>query len=111
MAATPANTSALRVEWLGTVPYGAALERQREAVEERRRGGPDRLLLLEHPAVITLGRSAKPENLRASRAELARRGVVRELLILPAVAIRDNHGAARARRGTPGRGRAGSWRS
>jgi len=75
MEATPANTSALRVEWLGTVPYGAALERQREAVEERRRGGPDRLLLLEHPAVITLGRSAKPENLRASRAELARRGV------------------------------------
>lgn len=63
------------VEWLGTVPYGAAIERQREAVEERRRGGPDRLLLLEHPPVITLGRSAKPENLRASREELARRGV------------------------------------
>jgi lipoate-protein ligase B len=75
MEATPASSSALRVEWLGTVPYGAALERQREAVEERRRGGPDRLLLLEHPPVITLGRSAKPENLRASRAELARRGV------------------------------------
>ena len=68
-------TKALRVEWLGTVPYSAALERQQEAVEARRLGGPDRLLLLEHPPVITLGRSAKPENLRASRAELARRGV------------------------------------
>ena len=67
--------AALCVEWLGTVPYGAALERQREAVEARRRGGPDRLLLLEHPSVITLGRSAKPENLRASRVDLARRGV------------------------------------
>ena len=65
----------LRVEWLGTVPYGAALERQLEAVEARRHTGPDRLLLLEHPPVITLGRSAKPENLRASRDELARRGV------------------------------------
>jgi lipoate-protein ligase B len=68
-------TARLEVEWLGTVPYVAALERQRDAVEERRRGGPDRLLLLEHPPVITLGRSAKPGNLRASRAELARRGV------------------------------------
>jgi lipoyl(octanoyl) transferase len=65
----------LLIEWLGTVPYGAALERQLEAVEERRLTGPDRLLLLEHPPVITLGRSAKPENLRASRDELARRGV------------------------------------
>ena len=68
-------TKALRVEWLGTVPYGAALERQREAIEERRVGGPDRLLLLEHPPVITLGRSAKPEHLRVPRAALARRGV------------------------------------
>jgi lipoyl(octanoyl) transferase len=67
--------SALRVEWLGVVPYGAALERQLRALEERRGGGPDRLLLLEHLPVITLGRSAKPENLRASRAELAQRGV------------------------------------
>lgn len=65
----------LEVEWLGTVPYGAALALQLEAVEARRLGGPDRLLLLEHPPVITLGRSAKPEHLRASRAELARRGV------------------------------------
>jgi lipoyl(octanoyl) transferase len=65
----------LCVEWLGTVPYRDALERQLAAVEERRRGGADRLLLLEHPPVVTLGRSARPENLRASRADLARRGV------------------------------------
>jgi lipoate-protein ligase B len=67
--------SRLRVEWLGTLPYGEALARQLEAVEARRRGGPDRLLLLEHPPVITLGRSARREHLRAPRAELARRGV------------------------------------
>ena len=67
--------SALWVEWLGTLPYGDALSLQLDAIEERRRGGPDRLLLLEHPAVITLGRSARPENLRSSREELARRGI------------------------------------
>jgi lipoate-protein ligase B len=67
--------SRLRVEWLGRVPYGEALERQLQAVEERKRAGPDRLLLLEHPAVITLGRSARPENLRLSREALARAGV------------------------------------
>ena len=67
--------SELRVEWLGTVPYGAALERQLRAIEERRRAGPDQLLLLEHPPVITLGRSARPEHLRSSREGLARRGV------------------------------------
>jgi lipoate-protein ligase B len=65
----------LGIEWLGSVPYAAALERQLAALEERRRGGPDRLLLLEHPPVITLGRSARPEHLLRSRAELAARGV------------------------------------
>ena len=78
--ANEGKTARLRIDWLGTVPYGAALERQLEAVEARRRGGPDRLLLLEHPPVITLGRSARPENLRTPRAELTRRGVeVREV--------------------------------
>jgi lipoate-protein ligase B len=66
---------ALETEWLGTVPYGAALALQLAAVEARRAGGADRLLLLEHPAVVTLGRSAKPENLLTPRAELLARGV------------------------------------
>jgi lipoyl(octanoyl) transferase len=68
-------TSGVRVEWLGAVPYGAALEAQLHALEERRSGGPDRLLLLEHPPVITLGRSAKPESLRVPREALSQRGV------------------------------------
>jgi len=66
---------ALETSWLGSVPYDAALGLQLDAVEARRAGGPDRLLLLEHPAVITRGRSAKPENLLASRAQLAARGI------------------------------------
>ncbi len=66
----------LLVEWLGSVPYEEGLALQRERVEARRAGAaPDALLLLEHPPVITLGRSARPENLRATPAELERRGI------------------------------------
>ena len=68
--------SALRVEWLGRVGYDEALELQRERVAARRAGtGPDCLLLLEHPPVVTLGRSARTENLLVPREELLRRGV------------------------------------
>jgi lipoate-protein ligase B len=67
--------NALESTWLGSVAYADALERQLAAVEARRGGGPDQLLLLEHPPVVTLGRSAKPDNLLTSRAELAARGV------------------------------------
>ena len=46
----------LEVRRLGLVPYGEALAMQRQLVEERRAGRvPDLLLLLQHPAVITLG--------------------------------------------------------
>jgi lipoate-protein ligase B len=68
-------TAGLEIEWLGSVRYGDALERQLAAIEARRRGGPDRLLLLEHPPVITLGRSARPESLLSAPAALAARGV------------------------------------
>jgi len=66
----------IQIDWLGRVAYGDALELQRLAVEARRAGGcGDRLLLLEHPPVVTLGRSTRPENLRTPRAELRARGV------------------------------------
>ena len=66
----------LAVEWLGRVPYADGLEIQRVAVEARRRGtAGDRLLLLEHPPVVTLGRSSRLEHLLLSREELAARGV------------------------------------
>ena len=46
----------LEVRRLGVVPYDEALTMQRQLVEERRAGRvPDVLLLLQHPAVITLG--------------------------------------------------------
>lgn len=46
----------LEVRRLGLVPYEEALRVQRALVEERRAGRvPDLLLLLQHPAVLTLG--------------------------------------------------------
>ncbi len=64
--------SRLSVEWLGRVAYSAGLELQAKAVEARRNGvAGDRLLLLEHPPVITLGRSAREANLLLSREVLA----------------------------------------
>ena len=68
--------SDLRVEWLGEVPYPQALRLQEQALAARQaRVTGDRLLLLEHPAVVTLGRSARSENLLAGEDELRARGI------------------------------------
>lgn len=68
--------AALAVEWLGRVPYAEALALQERRIEDRRRGVvPDALLLLEHPAVITLGRRGREENVLAPPALLAARGI------------------------------------
>jgi lipoyl(octanoyl) transferase len=58
------------------VPYGDALDLQNAAVSDRLAGsGRDRLLLLEHPPVVTLGRSTDRANLRQSPERLRARGV------------------------------------
>lgn len=69
------ETRVLRVDWLGEVPYGDGLVFQNEAIEVVRSGGEDRLLLLEHPPVITLGRSSSRAHLLESEELLAARGV------------------------------------
>jgi lipoyl(octanoyl) transferase len=62
--------------WLGRVDYGEALELQKRLVAERADGRiGDRLLLLEHPAVLTLGRAADPTHIRADTPTLAARGI------------------------------------
>jgi lipoate-protein ligase B len=67
----------LHAQWLGHVAYPDAVARQRDLVVERRAGRlPDTLLLLEHPATITLGRGADPRHVLADTAELAHSGVV-----------------------------------
>jgi len=66
----------LSIEWLGRIPYAEVLALQERAVAARRRGETgDRLLLLEHPPVVTLGRSTREENLLESREALLERGV------------------------------------
>jgi lipoyl(octanoyl) transferase len=69
--------SELWVVDLGTVPYGEALELQRSLARERISGAipEDMLLLLEHPPVVTLGRSAKARNLVSTADFLTSRGV------------------------------------
>jgi len=62
--------------WLGRVGYRDALSVQQRLVAERAGGRiPDQLLLLEHPAVLTLGRSSDPGHVLAGPATLAGRGI------------------------------------
>jgi lipoate-protein ligase B len=67
----------MHVVHLGLVPYARALELQRAVARARISGAiaHDVLLLLEHPPVVTLGRSAKAQHLVASPALLEARGV------------------------------------
>ncbi len=62
---------------LGLRPYAEALAFQREVAAARIAGrvADDVLLLVEHPPVITLGRSTKAGNLLATSGTLAARGV------------------------------------
>src|ERR1700733_8699981 len=49
---------------LGEIPYPEALTAMAQWVEERRAGrAPDRLILLNHPPVITYGRNTAPTDL------------------------------------------------
>lgn len=66
----------LEARWLGSIRYADALELQSALVRDRRADEiPDRLLLLEHPHVITLGTSSHEENVCIDAAERAARGI------------------------------------
>jgi lipoyl(octanoyl) transferase len=66
----------LDVRWLGRLDYREAWALQKRLVDERAADRiPDTLLLLEHPAVLTLGRQADETHVRATPAELAARGI------------------------------------
>jgi lipoyl(octanoyl) transferase len=61
---------------LGTVDYAEAHRLQKD-LQDRRIAGEidDTVLLLEHPPVLTLGRSAKTQHVLAPRHELEARGI------------------------------------
>jgi lipoyl(octanoyl) transferase len=65
----------IEVWTLGRVPYGEALALQQRLAAERLEGAPDRLLLLEHPPIYTLGSAADEANLLWDEAERAARGI------------------------------------
>src|SRR3954467_11903869 len=67
----------LLVADLGTMPYLEALALQRAVAKARISGAfdEDLLLLVEHPPVVTLGRSSKDRHLLGSPALLAARGI------------------------------------
>lgn len=54
-------TTPIDVRRLGTVDYQAAWQLQRELADARVAGGPDTVLLLEHPPVYTAGKRTLPE--------------------------------------------------
>src|SRR5688500_8353291 len=62
---------------LGLVPYSVALDLQRDLARRRITGeiDEDMLLLLEHPPVVTLGRTAKEAHIVSSPERLRARGV------------------------------------
>lgn len=61
---------------MGRIAYDDAWELQKNLVAERaREARPDRLLLLEHPPVYTLGRSGRMENVLLGEAEREGEGI------------------------------------
>jgi lipoyl(octanoyl) transferase len=72
----PDPSAPISVHWLGRVPYRDAwgLQKRLAAARAASRIG-DQLLLLEHPAVLTLGRQADESHVLASPAVLDARGI------------------------------------
>jgi len=63
------------IDW-GLLDYGRALARQHQMVADRIKGrSPDRLVLVEHPAVVTIGRSGSLKDLRIATKALNQKGV------------------------------------
>jgi lipoyl(octanoyl) transferase len=61
---------------LGRIPYAEGLAIQSRVVEARKKNLiGDTLLLMEHPAVLTLGRNSRRENVVASDEQLTSRNV------------------------------------
>jgi lipoyl(octanoyl) transferase len=71
----PSGHGSVGVEDLGRMRYADAYSRQREFIELRKSGGVDRLLIVEHPHVVTMGRNGHAENLLAQPELLARSGI------------------------------------
>ena len=73
------DTSPLHAEWLGRIDYDRALALQAEAAAAVAAGGQERLYLLEHEPVYTLGRNATAADILFTPERRAELGIaVRE---------------------------------
>jgi len=62
--------------WLGRIDYHEALALQKRLAAARADGAiGDQLLLLEHPAILTLGRTSDPAHILADASTLSARGI------------------------------------
>jgi len=76
LSGTLGEPAPLHARWLGRIAYRDAHDVQKQLVEERAAGRiEDQLLLLEHPAVLTLGKNSDPAHIRATRDELRLKGI------------------------------------
>ncbi len=72
----PAARAICRVQHLGCMRYADAFALQQDLVSRRKVDEiPDQLLFVEHPHVVTMGRSAHGENILASPEILERAGI------------------------------------
>lgn len=70
------ETGPLEAVWLGRSDYRSVWALQKDLARARAEGSiGDRLLLVEHPAVLTLGRQADGAHVRAEPDELVARGI------------------------------------
>jgi lipoyl(octanoyl) transferase len=73
---TSEDSSNLLINDLWLIPYEQALQLQRDLLQKVISGdSPETLILCEHPAVITHGRGANPDNLLTSIHELKNLGI------------------------------------
>ena len=70
-----AATSSFATLCPGRLDYDQALQLQQQLLQQREGQQADILLLLEHPAVITLGRGGRLSNLCLAETTLAERGI------------------------------------
>ena len=70
------NNKILNIHDLGIIDYEKAYEMQLDMLYKRQKNEiNDSLLILEHPSVITLGRSAYKSNILISKEELVRKNI------------------------------------
>lgn len=65
----------IRIEDLGLIEYTRAHSLQKKCLEDVCQGGEDRLLICEHPCVLTSGHLGRKENILVSTDQMQQKGI------------------------------------